>query len=86
MPKQATPLDHLQQVIEKAGGPTELAERIGGRTTRAHIWNWQNRDGQVPAESVIAVCRAVGYSTTPHQLRPDLYPNTSDGMPQNTAA
>jgi len=37
--------------------------------------------GKVPPERVIDVARASGWKFTPHQIRPDLYPNPTDGMP-----
>ena len=31
---------------------------------------------------VIDVCAATGWRVTPHELRPDLYPNADDGLPR----
>lgn len=36
---------------------------------------------QVPAERVVAVARSTGWRVLPHELRPDLYPNRSDAVP-----
>lgn len=44
------------------------------------ISNWLQR-GRVPSERVLDVARAVGFGVTPHELRPDLYPNADDGLP-----
>lgn len=77
-----TPKEHLQRAISIAGNPTKLAESIGGKTTPSHVYNWLNRDNDgVSPQSVIAVCRAVSFQVTPHQLRPDIYPNPTDGLP-----
>jgi DNA-binding transcriptional regulator YdaS (Cro superfamily) len=77
-----TPKKHLQRAIDLAGNANRLAEKTGGKTTASHVFNWLNRDRDgVSPQSVIAVCRAVDFQVTPHQLRPDIYPNTSDGMP-----
>lgn len=35
----------------------------------------------VPGERVIPIARATAWRVTPHQLRPDLYPNATDGIP-----
>lgn len=35
----------------------------------------------VPAERVLAVAAATGWQVTPHELRPDIYPNPCDGLP-----
>ena len=60
----------LQKAVKLAGSQAELARRIGKK--QAHVWNWLNRDDQVPAEAVLAIEAATGVSR--HELRPDLYP------------
>lgn len=35
----------------------------------------------VPSERVLPICRHIGFQVTPHELRPDLYPNPDDGLP-----
>lgn len=35
----------------------------------------------LPGERVLAVACATGWRVTPHELRPDLYPNPTDGLP-----
>lgn len=69
----------LKQAVSIAGGQSALAKLCGVR--QPHIWNWLNRDNRVPAENVLAVCKAVSWKVTPHELRPDIYPNPSDGLP-----
>lgn len=77
-----TPKEHLQRAIDIAGNTNKLADKVGGKVTPSHVFNWLNRDRDgVSALSVIAVCKAVDYQVTPHQLRPDIYPNETDGMP-----
>jgi DNA-binding transcriptional regulator YdaS (Cro superfamily) len=44
------------------------------------ISNWLQR-GRVPADQVLAIAQAVDYRVTPHEIRPDLYPNPEDGLP-----
>jgi DNA-binding transcriptional regulator YdaS (Cro superfamily) len=56
---------------------TEAAIAIG--VSREAVRKWV-RDG-VPAERVLPICEATGWRVTPHQLRPDLYPNRTDAMP-----
>jgi DNA-binding transcriptional regulator YdaS (Cro superfamily) len=38
-------------------------------------------DAGIPSDRVLAIARATGYKVTPHRLRPDLYPNPTDGLP-----
>lgn len=36
---------------------------------------------RIPADRVLEYARATDWAETPHQLRPDLYPNPTDGLP-----
>lgn len=56
---------------------TEAAREQG--VSREAVRKWV-RDG-VPAERVIDFCEKAGWKTTPHALRPDIYPNPSDAIP-----
>jgi len=62
----------LEKAIKVAGSQAELARRIGKK--QAHVWNWLNRDSQVPAEAVLSIEAATNGKVTRHDLRPDLYP------------
>jgi len=45
------------------------------------VSRWKNRyQGVVPADRVLQIYAATG--VTPHELRPDLYPNPTDGLPK----
>jgi DNA-binding transcriptional regulator YdaS (Cro superfamily) len=35
----------------------------------------------IPPERVICIAKISGWKVTPHELRPDIYPNPSDAMP-----
>lgn len=70
----------LDMAIHILGSQSALASRVGVK--QAHVWNWLNRQGrQVPADKVIAVSRAADWKVTPHELRSDIYPNPTDGIP-----
>lgn len=69
----------LEKAIHLAGGQSSLGRLCGLR--QGHVWNWLNREGRVPAENVLVVCAVVDWQITPHELRPDIYPNPSDGLP-----
>lgn len=49
------------------------------------VANWIINN-QVPADRVIQLCGLGDWSVTPHELRPDIYPNPTDGMPETVAA
>jgi len=75
----------LDMAIHILGSQSALASRVGVK--QAHVWNWLNRQGrQVPADKVIAVSRATDWQVTPHELRPDIYPNPTDGIPSGKLA
>ena len=77
------PLQALQRAINEAGSQAELARRVasdGLPIKQQHIWNWLNRDKEVPAEAVLPIERAVEGRVTRHELRPDLYPIECGGV------
>lgn len=61
----------LEKAVEVVGSQAELARRIGKK--QAHIWNWLNRDKQLPAEVVLAIEGATEGRVTRHELRPDIF-------------
>ena len=75
------PMQALDKVIS-AVGQSELARRVARikdnpKIRAAHVWNWRNRDEQVPADMVLAVEQVAieaGCEVTRHEIRPDLYP------------
>lgn len=78
----------LQKAVAIAGGQVQLAagirERVqGSKIQQSHISGWLNsvKMEVPPAECVIAICETCDWNITPHELRPDVYPNATDGMP-----
>jgi DNA-binding transcriptional regulator YdaS (Cro superfamily) len=67
---------NIEQAISTIG-LTKLAHECG--CTAQHVNNWRTRG--IPADRTITFARATGWRTTPHQLRPDIYPNPTDGIP-----
>jgi DNA-binding transcriptional regulator YdaS (Cro superfamily) len=68
--------DHLKKAIELCGGPVKLSLSLGLHKTAVYKWG-----DQCPPERVLGVSELTGWAVTPHQLRPDLYPNRLDGLP-----
>lgn len=75
----------LRRAVQIVGSQAELARRVADfkknpRIKQAHVWNWLNRDKEVPADMVLAVEAATVDEKTGrprvlrHDLRPDLYP------------
>ena len=72
-------MNGLTKAIKSAGTATNLATMLGIKPMS--VSRWKNRyQGVVPADRVLQLYAATG--VTPHELRPDLYPNPSDGLPK----
>lgn len=76
-----------------AGGQAKLArgirERVpGSKVGQVHVWGWLNsvKFEVPPPEVVIAISEFLDYRMTPHELRPDLYPNPTDALPDELRA
>ncbi|UUE38278.1 helix-turn-helix domain-containing protein [Pectobacterium aroidearum] len=65
----------LDNAIQLAGSASKLSAVLGISKMSVSLWK---RNG-VPADRVLAIYNATG--VTPHELRPDLYPNPTDGLP-----
>lgn len=74
----------LEKAIDLAGSQSELARLLS--VNQANVWNWLNRDKNVPSEFVLPIAKALNFKVTPHELRPDIYPHPSDGMPKGKTA
>ncbi|EBJ4770219.1 helix-turn-helix domain-containing protein [Salmonella enterica subsp. enterica serovar Miami] len=76
-------MNALEKAITTAGGASSLAKKIG--LSPMAISHWKHRHkGIVPPSHVLPVFQATG--VLPHELRPDLYPNPTDGLPQKEAS
>lgn len=69
----------LDKAIAAVGSATKLAEHLSVSAMTVSHWK-KRKDGEVPLRRVLPIFHATG--VTPHELRPDLYPNPSDGLPQ----
>lgn len=80
--------DILLKAVSLAGGQSALAtgiakHRPGCKVSQAHVWKWLNKavEDVPPAEYVIPIAAAVEWQVAPHELRPDIYPDPADGLP-----
>jgi DNA-binding transcriptional regulator YdaS (Cro superfamily) len=60
-------------------GVVALSKALGLSRGAASQW------AAVPAEHVLPVCELTGWKVSPHEVRPDLYPNPLDAMPAGNA-
>jgi hypothetical protein len=72
---------NITEEAVKAAGPSlsEVARQFGFKSPQS-VANWIINQ-QVPSERVIHLCSLGNWRFTPHQLRPDIYPNHKDGLP-----
>lgn len=80
--------EHLVRAVKLCGGQVGLANAIrrvrpNTRVTQSHVWKWLNQvvGATPPAEWARTIAEAVEWQVTPHDLRPDLYPNPTDALP-----
>lgn len=82
-------MESLKQAVDIAGGQAQLARGIRERVadskiSQPHVYKWLNSpnpDQMPPADVVLAIADFLEYQMTPHDLRPDLYPNPGDALP-----
>ncbi|AVJ60462.1 TPA: helix-turn-helix domain-containing protein [Klebsiella variicola] len=75
-------MNGLEKAIKKVGTASNLATLLGIKPMS--VSRWKNRyKGVVPHDRVLAIFNITG--VTPHELRPDLYPNPTDGLPKQGA-
>lgn len=67
----------IKDIADKAGGVVALSKALG--LSRGAVSQWD----VVPSERVLSVCAATNWRVTPHELRPDLYPNLYDALPES---
>ncbi|EPE4191999.1 transcriptional regulator [Yersinia enterocolitica] len=58
---------------------TEIAKELGTKPQAVSFWF----NSQVPANRVISLCEVLDWGITPHEVRGDIYPNPTDGLPTN---
>ena len=58
-------------------GIVALSNALGMSRGAASQWT------VVPSERVLDVCALLQWRVTPHELRPDLYPNPCDALPES---
>lgn len=80
--------ESLQKAVDFAGGQVHLARGIrehlhDSKIGQVHVWGWLNNVKMEvpPAETVIPIAATCHWKITPHDLRPDLYPNPDDALP-----
>ena len=69
--------DHVKKRVAGKFSQRELAMLMS--TKQQSVSRWFN--SKFPASRVLQLCENMEWTVTPHELRPDIYPNPTDGLP-----
>jgi DNA-binding transcriptional regulator YdaS (Cro superfamily) len=69
--------DETKTKITKCYTQVEIGQRL--QVSQQTVFKWLKF--RVPAERVISLCELLSWSVTPHELRPDLHPTPTSGIP-----
>ncbi|EMD2746394.1 MULTISPECIES: YdaS family helix-turn-helix protein [Enterobacterales] len=69
-------MNGIENAINRSGSASALGALIG--VSKMAVSQWRRKG--VPADRVLQIYGVTG--VTPHELRPDLYPNNTDGLPK----
>ncbi len=70
----------INEISERTGmGIVAISEGLGLSRGAASQWD------EVPPKQVLPLCELLAWKVTPHDLRPDLYPNPADALPAHVA-
>lgn len=53
-----TPLEALNKAVDELGGQTAFARVCGPLVKQQHVYNWLNRDGQLPEKYAVKIHKA----------------------------
>ncbi|EBF8123360.1 helix-turn-helix domain-containing protein [Salmonella enterica subsp. enterica] len=72
----------LDKAIKFMGNQRRLALALSMKPSSLSKWVHQYQ-GRVPPERLLQIYRLTG--VTPHELRPDIHPTPTSGIPDNTS-
>lgn len=70
-------LDSTREKIRQKYTQAEMGRYMG--VAQQTVWQWFSFG--VPPKQVIPLCQLMKWEVTPHEIRPDIYPNPTDGLP-----
>lgn len=72
----------VKEKILSVVSQSEIGRRLGKKPQAINLWF---KNG-VPSGEALNLCSCIDWAVTPHELRPDLYPNPTDGLPKEQEA
>lgn len=76
----ATEYKNITDKAVRVIGNVSAVSRLFGFKSSQSVANWIERN-KVPSERVLKLCELGGWCVTPHDLRPDIYPDPTHGLP-----
>lgn len=67
-----------------AGGRSDFAKHIG--VAPAYLYQMVNGIRPISPKRALLICEFSDWQVTPHELRPDIYPISTDGIPEKRLA
>jgi DNA-binding transcriptional regulator YdaS (Cro superfamily) len=75
----------LEKYLTKSEVSREHLAKLAG-VSESLMGHWCNGRRKVRPEQALKIAKLTLYQVTPHQLRPDIWPNPTDALPQKKAA
>lgn len=75
----------LKTYLKNSGVRQKVFAVIVGKT-QGYVSRVASGECSLSAATALKWAAATDFQVTPHDLRPDLYPNPTDGIPDRTAA
>jgi DNA-binding transcriptional regulator YdaS (Cro superfamily) len=72
------------KAVRSIGSVSAVSRKFGFKSPQS-VFNWIIRN-RVPSERVIKLCEMGNWTVTPHELRPDLHPTPTSGIPEKDIA
>ena len=70
------------ELVRFMSGSNQQALAKALKLSQGMISHWITGRRQVGAEWVLPICEFSDWLVTPHEIRPDLYPNPTDALPK----
>ena len=79
-------IERLIDLINSLEKQDRVSFARNAQTTLGNLRQIAYGNGRCSAELAIRIAKQSKYKITPHQIRPDIYPNPTDALPINVAA
>lgn len=74
--------EKIRSRLRSAVSQRAIAKALGISPQAVNQWFSKSA---IPPRYVLPICEMTGWKIVPHEVRPELYPNETDGIPENIA-